>query len=118
MITGELKSKIDKIWSTIWTGGIANPLTVIEQLTYLLFIKGLDDQQQRKEKIARRTGNPINEPIFTEDQEHLRWRTIRELDPETMFERVRDEVFPFIKSLGGNNASTYAKHQKYIISYL
>ena len=112
MITGELKSKIDKIWSTIWTGGIANPLTVIEQLTYLLFIKGLDDQQQRKEKIALRTGNPINEPIFTEDQEHLRWRTIRELDPETMFERVRDEVFPFIKSLGGNNGSTYARHMK------
>jgi len=112
MITGELKSKIDKIWTTIWTGGIANPLTVIEQLTYLLFIKGLDDQQQRKEKIAQRSGNPVKDPIFADEQEHLRWRNIRELDPETMFERVRDKVFPFIKELGGKNGSTYAKHMK------
>jgi len=112
MLTGELKNKVDKIWETLWTAGISNPLTVIEQLTYLLFIKGLDDQQTRDEKKAERTGKPIKSPTFSEDQEHLRWKNLKQLDPEAMFNTIRDEVFPFIKELGGKNGSTYRKHME------
>ena len=59
MITGELKSKVDRIWDTMWSGGISNPLSVIEQLTYLLFIKRLDELHTREEHKAARTGRPI-----------------------------------------------------------
>ena len=68
MITGELKSKVDKIWDTMWSGGISNPLAVIEQLTYLLFIKRLDELHTLKESKANRLGKPIEEPIFTAEQ--------------------------------------------------
>ncbi|MEX1211351.1 MAG: class I SAM-dependent DNA methyltransferase [Balneolaceae bacterium] len=112
MITGELKNRVDKIWETLWTAGISNPLTVIEQLTYLLFIKGLDDQQLRQERKAERTGDPVENPTFSKDQQHLRWRNIKELDPQTMFDRIRDDVFPFIKELGGKNGNTYRKHME------
>ena len=112
MLTGELKNKVDKIWETLWTAGISNPLTVIEQLTYLLFIKGLDDQQSREEKKAERTGKPVKNPTFSSDQEHLRWKNLKQLDPETMFNRIKDEVFPFIKQLGGENGNTYRKHME------
>ena len=116
MITGELKSKVDRIWNTMWSGGISNPLSVIEQLTYLLFIKGLDELHTRKEHKAARTGNPIEEPVFTTSQDALRWSRFKELAPEQMFETVRDEVFPFIKSMGetegSDEGSTYTHHMK------
>ena len=64
MITGELKSKIDAVWNDFWSGGIANPLEVMEQLTYLLFIKGLDERQTLAERKANRTGQPIEDPVF------------------------------------------------------
>ena len=116
MITGELKSKVDRIWNTMWSGGISNPLSVIEQLTYLLFIKGLDELHTRKEHKAARTGNPIEEPVFTASQGALRWSRFKELAPEQMFETVRDEVFPFIKSMGqtegSDEGSTYTHHMK------
>ena len=102
MITGELKSKIDSIWDTMWSGGISNPLSVIEQLTYLLFIKRLDELHTLKERMSARTGKPIEDPIFRSDQENLRWSRFKETAPETMFETVRDGVFPFIKTLGSN----------------
>ena len=73
MITGALKSKIDSIWDTMWSGGISNPLSVIEQLTYLLFIKRLDELHTLKERKAARTGTPIEEPVFGADQDRLRW---------------------------------------------
>ncbi|MCI5147203.1 MAG: hypothetical protein D3923_17165, partial [Candidatus Electrothrix sp. AR3] len=100
MITGELKSKIDRIWDSMWSGGISNPLSVIEQLTYLLFIKRLDELHTLKEAKANRLGKPIEEPIFSPEQEQLRWSRFKEKAPEQMFETVRDEVFPFIKGLG------------------
>ena len=116
MITGELKSKIDRIWDTMWSGGISNPLSVIEQLTYLLFIKELDELHTRKERKVARLGKPIDEPIFAADQDDLRWSRFKELAPEQMFETVRDRVFPFIKSLGqvGDSAegSTYSHHMQ------
>ncbi len=73
MITGELKSRIDRIWDTMWSGGISNPLSVIEQLTYLLFIKRLDELHTLRERKAARTGKPIEEPIFNKKQARLRW---------------------------------------------
>jgi len=112
MITGELKAKIDKIWDTMWSGGISNPLTVIEQLTYLLFIKRLDELHTLKESKAAVTGNRIESPIFTSEQEHLRWSRFKETAPETMFATVRDEVFPFIKNLGNGQGSTYSHHMR------
>jgi type I restriction enzyme M protein len=118
MITGELKSKVDSIWDTMWSGGISNPLSVIEQLTYLLFIKRLDELHTLKEAKAGRTGIPIEDPVFTAEQGHLRWSRFKEAAPEKMFETVRDGVFPFIKTLGdngqtdGEGGSTYTHHMK------
>ena len=117
MITGELKSKVDRIWDTMWSGGISNPLSVIEQLTYLLFIKRLDELHTLKERKAARTGKPVEEPVFTTDQDPLRWSRFKEAAPEQMFETLRDEVFPFIKTLGqkgddAGNGSTYSHHMK------
>ena len=76
MLTGSLKSKVDKIWDTMWAGGIANPLSVIEQLTYLLFIKRLDELHTLREAKANRTKKPIEDPIFSPDQDHLRWSSV------------------------------------------
>ena len=70
MVTGDLKSKIDRIWDAMWSGGISNPLSVIEQLTYLLFIKGLDEVQTRRESKSNRTRKPLEDPIFGPDQDH------------------------------------------------
>jgi type I restriction enzyme M protein len=118
MITGELKSKVDRIWDTLWSGGISNPLSVIEQLTYLLFIKRLNELHTLKERKANRTGKPIEEPIFASSQGHLRWSRFKESGPEQMFATVRDQVFPFIKTLGskgnadGEGGSTYTHHMK------
>lgn len=86
MITGQIKNQIDKLWETFWTGGIANPLTVIEQITYLLFIKRMDDIQIAKEKKATRLGKAIENPIYTPDESILRWSTFKEMgDPEEIF---------------------------------
>jgi type I restriction enzyme M protein len=118
MITGELKSTVDKIWDTMWSGGVSNPLSVIEQLTYLLFIKRLDELHTLRERKAARTDMPIEDPVFTADQDHLRWSRFKEAAPEQMFETVRDGVFPFIKTLGdngqsdGERGSTYTHHMK------
>ena len=118
MITGELRSKVDRIWDTMWSKGISNPLSVIEQLTYLLFIKRLDELHTLRERKAARTGMPIEDPVFSADQNHLRWSRFKEAAPDQMFETVRDEVFPFIKSLGDNGQSddegdsNYTHHMK------
>lgn len=117
MITGELKSKVDRIWDTMWSGGISNPLSVIEQLTYLLFIKRLDELQTLKEAKAARTGKPIEDPIFSKKQDSLRWSRFKQTAPEVMFRTMQMEVFPFIKALGSGHddperASTYTHHMK------
>lgn len=99
MITGELKSKVDRIWDAFWTGGISNPLTVIEQFSYLIFIKRLDDLHTLRENKARRTGMPIERPLFQPEQEALRWRNFKHLAPDEMFRVVQQEVFPLMKNL-------------------
>jgi len=109
MITGELRSKVDKIWETFWTGGITNPLSVIEQFTYLLFIKGLDEVETTNESESVLLDIPF-EGMFTSDKQHLRWSKFKQLESKQMFEVVSKEVFPFIKNLHGNKNSAYAKH--------
>jgi type I restriction enzyme M protein len=110
MITGEIRNKVDKIWETFWTGGITNPLTVIEQFTYLLFIKGLDETETTKEKEAEFLGLEY-EGIFPKDKQHLRWHRFKQLgSPEEMYRVVSDEVFPFIKNLHGKEDSAYSKY--------
>lgn len=111
MITGELKSKIDTIWNAFWSGGIANPLEVIEQITYLLFIRRLDDLQTLAEKKANRTGQPVESPLFQPGQAELRWSKFKDLEPGVMHQVVDEGVFPFLRQLGGDG-STYSAHMK------
>ena len=109
MITGELRSKVDKIWETFWTGGITNPLEVIEQFTYLLFIKGLDDKEIIKENDAILLGVDFDR-TFPKDKQNLRWSKFKNFEAETMYDVVSNEVFPFIKNLHTNKDSAYAKY--------
>ncbi|PGX34595.1 DNA methyltransferase [Priestia megaterium] len=110
MITGEIRSKVDKIWENFWTGGITNPLTVIEQFTYLLFMKGLDEQETTKEQEAEFLGME-HQGLFPKDKQHLRWSHFKQLgSAEEMYEVVSKEVFPFIKNLHGKEDSAYSKY--------
>lgn len=112
MITGTIKSQVDRIWDAFWSGGISNPLEVIEQMTYLLFIKRLDEIHSVREKKAARLGKPIEEPVFSSEQQSLRWSVFKQLgDAATLYDVVANQVFPFIKTLGEAN-STYATHMK------
>jgi len=114
VITGELKSKIDRVWDAFWSGGISNPLEVIEQITYLLFIRRLDDLQILAEKKARVTGT-IENAVFLPGQAHLRWSQLKNEAPEVMHKTIADDVFPFLRSLGtqvGGDGSTYSDHMR------
>jgi type I restriction enzyme M protein len=111
VITGELKSKVDRIWDAFWSGGISNPLEVIEQITYLLFIRRLDDLQTLAEKKANRTGKPIEHPVFQPGQAELRWSRFKELEPGVMHRVIGEQVFPYLRGLGGDG-STYSQHMK------
>lgn len=118
MITGELRSKIDRIWDAFWSGGISNPLEVIEQITYLLFLQRIDTEFTRTERKAKATGAPIDAPGYPagfDDQgrplDQLRWSRFKELDPETMFATVGTRVFPWLQQLGGDG-STYSTHMQ------
>ncbi|CAB4752460.1 unannotated protein [freshwater metagenome] len=110
VITGELKSKIDRVWDSFWSGGISNPLEVIEQITYLLFIRRLDDIQTLAEKKARVTGAAVENSVFLPGQVHLRWSQFKNTSPEVMHKTIADEVFPFLRGLG--DGSTYSEHMK------
>ncbi len=102
MITGELKSKVDRLWTTFWNNGISNPLSVIEQISYLLFIKRLDDLELVKEKKAQRLGRPVENPIFGDNNKHARWSDFKNItDAEEMLRVVRDEAFPLGAALLG-----------------
>ncbi|MFD2514199.1 N-6 DNA methylase [Pontibacter locisalis] len=111
MITGELKSKVDRVWEAFWTGGIANPLTVIEQITYLLFIRRLDELHTAKEKRASLLNQPIKDAIFAEDQQQLRWSHFKDIDAEEMYKVVSQKVFPFMKEFGGQD-SVFSQQMK------
>ncbi|MBR6538226.1 MAG: SAM-dependent DNA methyltransferase [Lachnospiraceae bacterium] len=110
MITGELRNKIDKIWETFWTGGITNPLDVIEQFTYLLFIKQLDDMDTVKENEANFLGVPF-ESMFAGDYQKYKWSKFKNLgSADEMYKLVANEVFPFIKNLHQDGDSAYARY--------
>lgn len=110
-MTGELRSRIDRVWDAFWSGGISNPLEVIEQITYLLFIRRLDDRQTLAESRARWTDEGLVDPVFGPGEQRLRWREFRNLDSEVLYSLVAGEVFPFLRGLGGDG-STYSVHMR------
>lgn len=114
MITGELKSRIDRVWDAFWSGGISNPLEVIEQVTYLLFLRRLDEQQIAAERELRRLGSTSKLMPFPPAKEHLRWSRMKASgDTAAMHRMMNDEVFPFLRSLGDDIAgetTTYGGH--------
>jgi type I restriction enzyme M protein len=112
LITGQLRSDVDRIWNAFWSGGVSNPLSVIEQITYLLFARRLDEIHTAREKQANLLKKPIEQPIFSKQQQHLRWSRFKDLEAGEMFQLFRDEVFPFIKQLHGNSESAYSRHMK------
>ncbi|NSY16160.1 class I SAM-dependent DNA methyltransferase [Neorhizobium sp. AL 9.2.2] len=118
MLTGEIRSKVDQVWNAFWAGGIANPLEVIEQITYLLFIRGLDDIQTREESKATMLGQPIERRVFPEGSDargmaydRLRWSRFRHEDPATMYTILDQHVFPFLREMG-EAGSSHAEHMK------
>ena len=111
VITRDVKSKVDKVWDTFWTGGISNPLEVIEQITYLLFLRRLDELETQAESRAEFTGQPLENRTFAPGQQDFRWHKLKNLDAEAMYEVVADRVFPFLRELGGAD-STYGEHMK------
>lgn len=110
MITGELRNKIDRIWETFWTGGITNPLDVIEQFTYLLFIKQLDDVETTKEQEANFLGVSY-ESMFPNECQNYRWSKFKNLgSADEMYDIVSNKVFPYIKKLHQDGDSAYARY--------
>ena len=121
MITGEIKNRIDGIWDTFWTGGITNSITILEQMTYLFFMKMLDDAQLKKEANANTWGVAIKDPTFKDGVWHnpdtdrdvpysdLRWNVFKNKEPETMYRIVSKDAFIFIKTLNEGRESAYSR---------
>ena len=124
MITGKIKSQIDAIWMSFWTGGISNSIDVLEQMTYLFFMKMLDDAQLNQEATAQAMGlNDFEDPkaVFKRGKWHnpdtdkdvpysnLRWNVFRQFTPEKMFDTVRFDVFTFIKNISNDETSAYSR---------
>lgn len=113
MITGELKNKIDGIWDIFWSSGMTNPLTVIEQITYLMFIKILDDNEIKKESNAAAFDMPVTDPIFDEQHQNCRWHNFHNFEAEASFKNMTENVFPFIKNeLGAGKDTSFARYMK------
>lgn len=113
MITGDLKTKIDSIWDIFWSSGMTNPLTVIEQITYLMFIKILDDNELRKEANAAVFDMPVVDPTFDKAHQSCRWSKFRHMEAEAMFRNMTDNVFPFIKNgLITGRDTAFSKYMK------
>lgn len=121
MITGEIKNRIDSIWDVFWTGGITNSITILEQMTYLFFMKMLDDAQRTKEANANAFGVAVKDPTFKEGMWHnpetdkdvpyksLRWSTFKNMEAEAMYKLISKDVFVFIKNLNDGKDSAYSK---------
>ena len=125
MITGELKNKVDAIWDIIWTGGITSPITVLEQITYLLFMKLLDDNQHKREATANALGVKLDNPVFKKgecvisevprvvcDYNNLRWSVFHNFAPEVMLSNIQNNVFPFIKQIGDGRNTAFSRYMK------
>lgn len=118
MLTGEIRNQIDRIWDAFWSGGISNPLEVIEQITYLLFLRRLDELHTLEENKSTRLKQPMERRIFPEGRDgrgrpydDLRWSRFKHLPPSEMYEVVGEHVFPFLRALNGKE-STYGHHMK------
>ena len=118
MLTGELRSQVDAVWNSFWTGGISNPLSVIEQITYLLFLRRLDELQTLEENKSARSNKAIERHIFPVglnnkglSYDSMRWSRLKNEAPEQMFTIVSEHVFPFLRELGTDN-SNYSKHME------
>ncbi len=125
MITGEMKNKVDAIWDTIWTGGITSPITVLEQITYLMFMKLLDDNQLKAEANANVLGVPLKNKVFKEgicvisenprvetDYNNLRWNIFHNFEPDAMLSNIQTYVFPFIKQIGEGKDTAFSRYMK------
>ena len=122
MLTGELRNQVNAIWDACWSGGISNPMDVLEQITYLLFIRRLDDAHTLEESKALVLGKPMAKRIFPEGKdskgrpyEDLRWSRFKHFAPSEMHTVVGEHVFPFLRSglvTGGGDGSTYAQHMR------
>ena len=118
MLTGEIRNQIDQIWNAFWSGGVSNPLSVIEQITYLLFIKRLDDLHTLEENKAANLKIPMDRRIFPkgkDDQgrpyDDLRWSRFKNFEAREMMDVVAERVFPFLRALG-EEGSSYGQHMK------
>jgi len=118
MLTGEIRSQIDRIWNTFWTGGIANPLEVIEQITYLLFLKRLDDLETAAELAISKDKNATPKRFFPKGKDSkgrpyqdFRWKNFRNFETREMYAVIDEHVFPWLRSLGGDGTA-YAHHMK------
>ena len=118
MITGELKNRINSLWEIFWTGGITNPLDVVEQMTYLMFIRDLDDTDNLRAKESAMLGLP-NKSIFADEVKigdrtipgnQLKWSVFHDFPAAKMYSTVQEWVFPFIKNLHGDQESAYSKY--------
>lgn len=110
MLTGKIRNQVDQVWEMFWTGGVANPISVIEQISYLLFIRRLDELQRTAERRSQATGLPVNNPTFAADEQTLRWNNFKDKDPDIMMDIVQNQVFPKIKAL--QNEGSFAEHMK------
>ena len=118
MITGELKNKIDSLWNIFWTGGLTNPLDVIEQITYLMFIKDLDDLDDTHSQEAQMLGIPFKSFFDGEYQSgnitykttDFKWSNFVTFEPQKMFDTINYGVFPFIKNLHSDAEGAYSKY--------
>lgn len=119
MITGDIKQKVDAVWQTFWNNGFTQPSAIFEQMTYLLFMKMLDEKQQEKESIANLTGDKLLDPTFPEGVWHnpstdqdvpyseMRWHIFKEMEPARMLNRVRNDVFIFLRHIGGEGSAGF-----------
>src|SRR5215468_9744276 len=109
MITGDIKNQIDRIWDSFWSGGISNPLEVIEQITYLLFLRRLDDLHTLEENKANRLKKPMERRVFPEGKDNVgkdggrpyedfRWSHFKHFAPPDMFSVVGEHVFPYLRA--------------------
>lgn len=113
MITGEIKNKIDKIWLDIYAGGITQPLTVIEQLTYLMFIRSLDEKEMENESLETLGEEGITK-IFpqTDEGQSMRWNKFKDKDSREIYDIVSSKVFPYIKAMNNNEDSAFSRYME------
>lgn len=132
MVTGEIKNKLDKLWDRMWSNQMTNPWIDIQQVTYLIFIKMLDDQQikqevkindqikhgitsaaKKREKFPFKPGNYVDKELgINVPYEDLRWSHFKEFAPQKMFDNMKKNVFPFITRMDSTGTTAFSKFMK------